>query len=106
MKIFSTIGSLLDRLCVVIGAFIGSQIPQFMQQYTQRLAGHVDALQRLLNQLRQMASLSNKTLEQYIQKFKDTSDSDFVHQGEFMQGILSRWEDLHQALDRLTQGSI
>ncbi len=106
MKIFSLIGSLLDRLCVVAGAFIGSQIPQFMQQYTQRLAGHVEALQKLINQLREIATLSHKTLEQYIQKFKDSSDQDFIHQADFMQGILTRWQDLHQALDHLTQSSM
>lgn len=106
MKIFSFIGSLLDRLCVVAGAFIGSQIPQFMQQYTQRLAGHVDALQKLLTQLRGIASFSNKSLEQYIQKFKNSTDSDFLNQADFMQGILTRWQDLHQTLDHLTQSSI
>jgi len=105
MKIFSFFGSLLDRLCVVAGAFVGSQIPQFMQQYTQRLAGHVEALQKLIGQLRQIASLSNRSLEQYIQKFKDSSDPDFIHQADFMQGIISRWEELQQALNHLTQSS-
>lgn len=106
MKVFSFIGNLFDRLCVVAGAFIGSQIPQFMQQYTQRLAGHVEALQKLINQLRHMSSFSNKTLEQYIQKFKDSPDPDFVRQGDFMQGILTRWAELQQALDHLTQSSM
>lgn len=106
MKIFSFLGSLMDRLCVVAGAFIFSQFPQFMQQYTQRLAGHVEALQKLLHQLRQIASFSHKTLEQYIQKFKDSTDTDFSQQADFMQGILNRWQELNQALDHLTQSSI
>ena len=106
MKIFSFIGNVLDRLCIVAGAFIGSQIPQFMQQYTQRLAGHVEALQKLIDQMRQIASFSNKTLEQYIEKFKESSDLDFSRQGDFMQGIVTRWQELHQALNHLTQSSI
>ncbi len=106
MKVFSFIGNLLDRLCVVIGAFIGSQIPQFMQQYTQRLAGHVEALQKMIHQLREISSLSHKTLEQYIQKFQDSPDPEFVLQGDFMQGILNRWAELQQALDHLTQSSM
>lgn len=106
MKIFFLIGSLLDRLCIAAGALIGSQIPQFMQQYTQRLAGHIEALQKLVDQLRQIATFSHKTLEQYIQKFRDSSDSDFIYQGDFMQGILTRWQDLHQVLDHLTQSSM
>jgi hypothetical protein len=106
MKILSSIGNLLDRLCVVAGAFIGSQIPEFMQQYTQRLAGHVDELQRLLNQIRQVATYSNKTLEQYIQKFISSSDPDFVHQGEFMQGMLVRCDELYQSLIHLMHSSM
>lgn len=106
MPIFSFFGSLLDRLFIVAGAFIGSQIPQFMQQYTQRLAGNVEALQKLIGQLNHMASLSQKTLEKYIQKFKISEDPDFVQQGDFMQGILNRWEELHEALVHLNQSSI
>jgi hypothetical protein len=106
MKIFSSIGSILDRLCVVAGAFVGSQIPEFFQQYTQRLSGHVSELHRLLNQMRQVASYSNKTLEQYIHKFISSSDPDFVHQGEFMQGMVSRFDELNQALNYLMQSSM
>lgn len=106
MKILPSLDSLLDRLCVVAGAFLGSQIPTFMQQYAQRLAGHVDELQHLLNQLRQVASYSNKTLEQYIYKFISNSDPDFAYQGEFMQKTLLRWQELYQTLDHLTHASI
>lgn len=106
MSIFSFVGSIIDRLCVVAGAFIGSQIPQFMQQYTQRLAGHVEALQKLIGQLNHIASLSQKTLEQYIHKFIQSGDPDFMKQGDFMQGILNRWQELHQALSHLNQSSL
>ncbi len=106
MKIFHFAENLLDRLCVVLGAFVGSQIPEFMQQYTQRLAGHVDELNHLLDQLRQVATYSNKTLEQYIEKFISNADLDFSRQGEFMQGVVNRWQELHQALNHLMQSSI
>jgi Protein of unknown function (DUF2937) len=105
IKVIPSIEWILDRVSAVIGAFIGSQIPEFMQQYTQRLAGHVDELQRLVNQMRQVASYSNKTLEQYIHKFISSTDPDFARQGEFMQGMLSRWEELKQTLVHLTYSS-
>lgn len=95
-----------DRISVVLGAFIGSQIPQFMQLYTQRLAGYVDALQTLLNQLQQMASLSHKTFEQFVLKFKESGDLDFAKQAEFMQYIFNRHNALQQTVDHLTNGSI
>jgi hypothetical protein len=106
MKILPSIGSLMDRLFVVAGAFLGSQIPEFLHQYTQRLSGHVGELQRLLNQMRQVASYSNKTLEQYIHKFITSPDPDFARQGEFMHGMASRFEELNLALNHLTQTSM
>ena len=106
MVILNVIRSLLDRLFVIIGAFIGSQVPEFIHQYSQRLAGHVDELQRLLNQMSQSAHYSNKTLEQYIHKFLISSDPDFSNQGQFMHGMLLRWEELNQALNQLTTSSL
>ena len=106
MKLIPSLGSLLDRVCVVAGAFVGSQIPEFMQQYVQRLSGHVNELHRLLSQMRQVASYSNKTLEQYIHKFISSPDPDFARQGEFMQGMFYRWEELNQALSHLTHASM
>lgn len=100
------INGLLDRLFVVAGAFLGSQVPQYMQQYTQRLAGRVDELRFLMDQMKQMAAHSNKNLEQYIYKFLSSSDPDFVQQGAFMQTIVTRWQQLGQALQSLKESNI
>lgn len=105
MKWIPSLTHLIDRLCIIAGVFAGSQIPEFIQQYSQRLAGHVHELERLLAQLRQTASYSNKTLDQYIQKFMASSDPDFASQGHFMNGIFTRWEELNQALNHLSQSS-
>jgi hypothetical protein len=106
MKLIQLMNGLLDRLFVVAGAFIGSQIPSFMHQYTQRLAGHVEELNHLLEDLRKVASYSHKTLDQYIEKFMSSTDLDFSRQGEFMQNIVVRWEDLSQSLNHLLQSTI
>ncbi len=106
MGFLRVFGSLIDRLFVVAGAFIGSQVPEFMNQYTQRLSGHVAELDHLLQNLRQAAAFSNKTLEQYIQKFLTNSDPDFSHQGEFMQTMLTRWQDLSLSLQKMTESSM
>lgn len=106
MKILTFMNSLLDRLCMVLGAFIGSQIPAFMQQYTQRLGGHVAELNRLFDHLQVVAGQSNKTINQYIHKFLSSSDPDFVHQGEFMQNLEMRLQQLNQSLYQLTHSSL
>lgn len=97
---------LFDRLFVVLGALMGSQVPEFIQQYTQRLGGHVDELSHLLSMMKQSAALSNKSLENYIQKFMSNGDPDFVLQGKFMSSILSRWEQLTHSLYSLMESSI
>lgn len=106
MKLFRFIGSLADRICIVAGAFIGSQIPQFIQQYTQRLAAHIAELDHLLTKLRRIASLSDKTLDQYIQKFLSSSDPDFSRQGEFIDEMLRRFHVLSDSLQKITESRI
>lgn len=98
--------SMLDRLFVIVGALLGVQIPLFMQQYTQRLSGHVAELNQMVNNLRVLAFQSNKTLDEYIAKFLASSDQDFSRQGEFMQGVVSRWQQLSDTLGSMQASSI
>ncbi len=106
MPFFRLLSSILDRLFVIAGALIGAQIPLFILQYGQRLAGHVDELNRLLNNLRELANQSHKTLEQYIAKFLANSDSDFAGQGKFMLDVVGRFENLNQALQNLMMSNL
>ena len=105
MRLLRILNSIMDRLVMLLGAFLGSQIPEFMQQYTQRLSGHAAELSLLVNKLTQMASFSNKTLDQYIDKFLKSSDTDFARQGEFMNDVVLRWRDIHMTLQSLTESS-
>jgi hypothetical protein len=97
---------LLDRIFVVAGAFLGSQIPAFLQQYMQRLAGHVEELNHQIAELQKIASYSGKSLDTYIQKFLASSDPDFFLQGEFMQTTVLRLQTLSQTLHDLKLSSI
>ncbi len=106
MRIIQMMKSILEGIVAVAGAFVMSQLPIFMQQYMQRLGGHVEELTGLLNSLQQNATLSNKTLAEYIQKFRTNDDPDFALQGEFMSGIATRWQSLKDLLDQLTQSTL
>jgi hypothetical protein len=55
---------LLDRVLCVVGAVAFSQVPEFIQQYLQRLGGRLDEARRQLDQFRTAAEQSGLTLGQ------------------------------------------
>lgn len=103
MKWFTEI---IDRLFVVAGAALFSQLPIYMQEYQQRLAGHVDELGHQLATLRKLAKEGGKTLEQYIEKFLASGDADFVAQGAFLESMQYRFLKLSDALRGLQESTV
>ena len=100
------ISQLADRVCVVIGALIFIQAPIFMQHYLQQLVGRVDELTQQVDVMRQVAMESNKTLEQFIQKFVDSADVDFAQQGLIMKNLIDRWRFLNDGLLSMDHASV
>lgn len=103
---FRWLFTLLDRICVVLGAFLFSQIPLFMQQYRHQLTGHVAELYFQVGLMQQAAQRSGKTLEQYIQKFIQSSDADFIYQGEIMSAMVTRLQALSDGLVAMNHASV
>ncbi len=99
-------GEMIDRLFVVAGAALFSQWPIFMQEYEQRLGGHVDELRHQLDTLRKIAKESGKTLEQFIEKFLASSDADFSRQGAFLEAMQHRFVKLSDALSQMQEASV
>ena len=97
-------GKLCEGVVAFTGAMLFSQAPLYMQYYSHQLAGRVAELKLQTQVMERAASLSGKTLGQYIQKFLVSSDSDFHSQGKLMQGMVDRlqhlieyWQAMHQA---------
>lgn len=96
----------IDRLFAVGGAFAFCQFPLLMQQYSMMLSGHLAESRRQINMMQHAASLTNKTLQEYIAKFLGQQDLDFVHQGQIMQSMQKRYEELNQAYSSLQQSTV
>jgi hypothetical protein len=96
----------IDRCFAVGGSILFCQLPLLMQQYIQMLSGHLAEARHQLNLLQNTASLGNKTVQEYIQKFLGQSDLDFVNQGKLMQSMQSRYEDLSQAYGAIQESSV
>lgn len=97
---------LLDRLFALVGALLFAQLPMFILQYTQQLAGRASELSMQLNSLHRIAEMNGKSLEQYFQKFINASDPDFIQQGVLMQKLSQRFYFLSQAEIDISNASV
>lgn len=97
---------LLDRVLCVAGAVGFSQAPEFMQQYMQRLGGHLDEARRQLAQFEQAAAQSGLTLQRFIAQTSTNSDTAVAKLGSVMMRASTRVESLQSAQDALQNASL
>lgn len=98
---FNFFANTLDRVLSLVFGIVFAQIPQFIQHYMQQLFGRVEELRMQVESMRYAASLSGKSLEQFIKKFQSNSDPDFIHQGDVMSQILGRHDQLSTAYSHM-----
>jgi DUF2937 family protein len=97
---------LLDRVLCVLGAVIFSQAPEFMQQYLQRLGGHLDEARRQLHQFQAVAAQSGLTLERLISQTTTNSDSAVAKLGGVMSQAVVRVDTLESAQSAIQNASL
>ena len=78
----------LDRVLCVLGTIAFSQIPEFMQQYLQRLGGHLDEARRQLSQ------------------FHTAADAAVAKLGGVMSGAVARVDELAAAQSAIQTASL
>jgi hypothetical protein len=88
---------LLDRALCVAGAVIFSQGPEFMQQYLQRLGGHLDEARRQLDQFKKVAAQSGLSLDQFIAQTNANADVAVAKLGGVMSEASVRVDHLETA---------
>lgn len=98
--------SIMDRVLCVIGALAFSQAPEFMQQYLQRLGGHLDEARRQLEQFRNVASQSGLTLDRLIAQTAANHDTAVAKLGGVMSGAVTRVETLETAQHAIQHASL
>jgi hypothetical protein len=96
---------LLDRALCVGGAVIFSQAPEFMQQYLQRLGGHLDEARRQLAQFKKIAAQSGISMEQFIAQTNANSDVAVAKLGGVMSDAGERVEQLETAQAAIANAS-
>jgi hypothetical protein len=97
---------LLDRALCVIGAVIFSQVPEFMQQYLQRLGGHLDEARRQLAQFENTATQSGLTLDRFIAQTTANAEPAVARLGGVMTETAARVETLAAAQAALEHATL
>lgn len=100
------IAKLVERILCVLLAVLFCQFPSYLDQYTNRLSGHIGELSLVIQQIEQLARNGNKSVEQYIKKFSNSSDVDFKSQGALLQNILDRKTLLQQMYTKLISAPV
>ncbi|MDE3177205.1 MAG: DUF2937 family protein, partial [Pseudomonadota bacterium] len=93
---------LLRRLALAVGlacGLIGTQAPEFAQQYRQRLAGAVDELSRVVATFDAEARARDFTPDQAIARLEGNADPLARERGRAMAGDKARLARLEAALD-------
>ena len=105
-SVYSAGDSLIDRLLCVAGAVLCSQIPEFIQQYLQRLGGHLDEARRQLGQFLEVAAKSGLTLDELIAKSQAAPEATVARLGQLMHDAVSRVDTLAAAETAIRNASI
>ncbi len=97
---------LIDRLLCVLGVLVFSQGPEFIQQYLQRLGGHLDEARRQLAQFRDVATQSGLTLDRLIEQTSTNADTAVAKLGGVMSASVERVAELESAQAALHNASL
>jgi hypothetical protein len=108
-KPFQMIGrtgeTLLDRILCVAGAVAFSQAPEFMQQYFQRLGGHLDEATRQLRQFEQVATQAGESVSAFAMRAQASADTVMARMGDIVAATIVRVDDLSAAVAALRHAS-
>lgn len=76
--------TLIDRILCVTGAVLFSQAPEFMQQYLQRLGGHLAEARRQLAQFEEIARQAGRTVQELATQYAANTDPSVVGMGRLI----------------------
>ncbi len=98
--------AILDRVLCVVGAVLFSQAPEFMQQYLQRLGGHLDEARRMLAQYEEIARRAGFSLNAFIERTASNPDAVVAKHAGVMEGAIARVRDLAEAQAAIQDASL
>lgn len=102
MSLFTKI---VDRVFAAGGALLFLQAPQFIQDYTKILSGHLSEINWEMELYRKLAANSGRTLQALVEKYRSLQDPDITFQGEFLSTLIEREQEFKSAFVALTHAN-
>lgn len=97
---------LLDRVLCALGAVAFCQLPEFIQQYLQRLGGRLDEARRQLAEFEAIAAKAKLALPEFIDRTAANADSAVANLAGVMRGTVDRVAELSAADAAIRSASI
>lgn len=96
------INNILDRCFFTVTFIFGVQLPAFMQQYQQRLAGHLNEAQLQLEQFNIIAQQHfDGSLVTMISRYKNNNEASISSTGELIEALVARVQYLGSHLEQI-----
>ena len=93
------IGRILAMAIGLFGALAASQMPEFAQQYRQRLGGAIEELRRVVNRFDTSAQTSGLSRDQAITRLREQSEPLARREGEAMNDLVDRLDRMQRQRD-------
>jgi hypothetical protein len=91
--------NILDRVLLLAAALLSTQLPHFMDQYTQRIGGHYETEQAYLERFQGIADeFFAGDLKLMVREFKAAQQGSIVRMGELIEDSIERTAALQQTL--------
>lgn len=96
------INTVIDRCFFTITFILGVQLPEFIQQYQQRLSGHLNEAKLQLAQFETIAQQHfDGSLVSMITRYKSNNEASIVNTGELIERLLERIQYLTAHLEQI-----
>jgi len=95
------LGRFIVVMCAAIGGLIGSQFPEFAQQYRQRIGGALQELDTIVEQFDADAERNRLTRQAALETYQRSPDTFLRDRGISMASTLARYENLFEQKVRL-----
>lgn len=94
-----------DRFLFTFNFIIGVQLPEFMQQYLQRLSGHLTEANYQLQQFQHIADIQfNGNLSVLIERYGNNTDVAIQKTGQLIESLATRVTVYEQHIQHLQHG--